>query len=99
MLNREGLTTAVISDHVTSLQAQFLEDTQLADFALLNPIDGHAHARFLAFRGDSAPALHKMLEDQNVMTDVRGDVLRIGFALYQDREDVARLAKIIGQLI
>jgi len=99
MLNREGLTTAVISDHVAGLQAQFLEDTQLADFALLNPIDGHAHARFLAFRGDSASALHKMLEDQNVMTDSRGDVLRIGFALYHDPDDVARLSKLLGQLV
>ena len=38
------------------------------------------------------------LADQNVVTDVRGDVFRIGFALYHDRDDVARLRKIIEQL-
>ena len=77
---------------------QFLESEPLADFELLNPLGDEQHARFLAFRGDAAPALHKFLADQNVMTDVRGDVLRIGFALYHDPEDVARLLKIIGSM-
>ena len=99
MLVAEGLTTALISDHVAGLQTQFLADGQLADFELLNPVGAHPHARFLAFRGDGAPALHQMLDEQNVVTDVRGDVLRIGFALYHDAEDVARLTKIIGQLV
>ncbi len=98
MLAVEGLTTAVISDHVAGLQAQFLEDAPLADFGLLNPLDDQPHARFLAFRGDAAPRLHDLLEEQNVVTDVRGDVLRIGFALYHDPEDVARLTKMLGQL-
>jgi len=99
MLNSEGLTTAVISSHVAALQAQFLESNPLPDFELLNPLGDPQHARFLAFRGQTASALHDRLAEQNVVTDVRGDVLRIGFALYQDREDVARLLKIIGQLV
>ncbi|MBQ0772221.1 MAG: class V aminotransferase [Sphingomonadales bacterium] len=99
MLAAEGLTTALISDHVAGLQTQFLADGQLADFELLNPVGARPHARFLAFRGDGAPALHQVLDEQNVVTDVRGDVLRIGFALYHDAEDVERLTKIIGQLL
>ena len=99
MLRSEGLTTAVISDHVASLQAQLLADAPLADFQLLNPLDGDPHARFLAFKGDRAATLHKSLADHDVMTDVRGDVLRIGFALYHDPEDVARLSKILGPLV
>ncbi|MGB5483976.1 class V aminotransferase [Parasphingorhabdus sp.] len=98
MLASEGLTTAVISDHVAGLQGQFLEDDPLSGFELLNPIEGEPHARFLAFRGGLAPSLHDILADKNVVTDVRGDVLRIGFGLYHDREDVSRLTKIIGQL-
>jgi selenocysteine lyase/cysteine desulfurase len=98
MLAAEGLTTAVISRHVCELQAQFLEDGPLADFELLNPLGEEQHARFLAFRGDTASALHERLAARNVVTDVRGDVLRIGFGLYHDRDDVARLLKIIGQL-
>lgn len=98
MLSTEGLTTAMISDHVAGLQAQFLEDGLPADFDLLNPLDDQPHARFLAFRGESASRLHDMLAEQNVVTDVRGDVLRIGFALYHDTEDVARLTNIIRHL-
>ncbi len=98
MLGSEGLTTAVISEHVVDLQAQFLESDPLPNFELLNPLDARPHARFLAFRGESAPALHDRLAERNVVTDVRGDVLRIGFALYHDREDVARLTKIIAEL-
>jgi selenocysteine lyase/cysteine desulfurase len=30
------------------------------------------------------------------MTDVRGDVLRIGFGIYQDHDDVARLVERLG---
>lgn len=98
MLDSEGLTTAIISGHVAALQAQFLKDDPLPGFKLLNPINAQPHARFLAFRGETALALHDELADQNIVTDVRGDVLRIGFALYHDREDVARLVKILGQL-
>ena len=98
MLRHEGLTTTVISGHVGELQAQFLEGDPLPGFELVNPLDGEPHARFLAFRGETAPGLHDQLADQNVVTDVRGDVLRIGFALYHDQEDVARLGKIIDQL-
>jgi kynureninase len=98
MLAAEGLTTAAISDHVADLQAQFLADGPLADFNLLNPLASQPHARFLAFQGDRAATLHGLLEEQHVVTDVRGDVLRIGFALYHDPEDVARLTKILGQL-
>jgi len=99
MLDREGLTTAVISDHVASLQTQFMEDSPLADFELLNPPGDQQHARFLAFRGETASALHDKLARENVVTDVRGDVLRIGFALYQDRNDVERLIKIIAEVV
>ncbi len=97
MLASEGLTTAVISDYVAGLQTQFLEDAPLADFELLNPLGDPQHARFLAFRGETASALHDKLARQNVVTDVRGDVLRIGFGLYHDRDDVDRLLEIIGE--
>ena len=98
MLRSEGLTTAVISDHVAGLQARFLDESPMAGFDLLNPLDNGPHARFLAFRGNRAAALHAALAEQNVMTDVRGDVLRIGFGLYHDPEDIARLSKILGSL-
>lgn len=95
MLRAEGLTTAAISEHVTALQRRFLSAGPLPAMTLLNPIDDGPHARFLAFRGRQASAIHDALAAKGVMTDVRGDVLRIGFALYHDDADVDRLAEIV----
>ena len=35
---------------------------------------------------------------RNCITDVRGDVLRIGFGIYQDEADVERLVALLGRL-
>jgi selenocysteine lyase/cysteine desulfurase len=34
----------------------------------------------------------------NCVTDVRGDVLRMGFAIYHDGEDLERLVELIAGL-
>lgn len=91
MLSDAGLSTSLISSHVAVLQQQFLEHNPLPDMHLLNPPDGKPHARFLAFQGSKASSLHDALAARNIITDVRGDVLRIGFAIYHDAEDVERL--------
>lgn len=101
MLGRNGLTTARICAHADELQRQLLgaiEGTALDRAELLNPPTGGAHARFLAFRGPDARRWHEALGADNCITDVRGDVLRIGFAIYQDADDVDRLAKLIEGL-
>lgn len=94
MLAEEGLTTAVISKHVAGLQRKFLETNPLSQMELINPLGDGSHARFLAFRGKNAAGLHTALNSRGVVTDVRGDVLRIGFAIYHDATDVDRLIKI-----
>jgi selenocysteine lyase/cysteine desulfurase len=96
MLAAQGLTTACISGHVEALQRQFVEADPLRGMALLNPVDGHQHARFLAYRGPNAQTIHSELESQNIITDVRGDVLRIGFGLYHDSGEVERLRGILA---
>ncbi|MEO7634428.1 MAG: class V aminotransferase, partial [Sphingomicrobium sp.] len=65
---------------------------------LLNPLANSAHARFLAVRGSRAQRWYEELKAQNCITDVRGDVLRIGFGLYQDEADVAALVRLVGRL-
>ncbi len=37
--------------------------------------------------------------DANVITDVRDDVIRFGFGLYQDEDDVARLIEACARII
>ena len=40
----------------------------------------------------------QQLKAQNCITDVRGDVLRIGFGIYQDEDDVERLVELLRGL-
>ena len=101
MLEQNGLTTARISTHVAGLQQQLLgaiAGTALGKAELLNPLDNGPHARFLAFRSPNAQRWYAELLGRNCVTDVRGDVLRIGFGIYQDEEDVDRLAGLIRGL-
>ena len=101
MLRENQLTTASISSHVAALQQQLLDglgDTPLSAAALLNPVTGGAHARFLAFRSPLAQQWHAELKARKCVTDVRGEVLRIGFGLYQDQFDVERLLGLLRTL-
>jgi selenocysteine lyase/cysteine desulfurase len=101
MLAQNGLNTARISAYVADLQHKLVEalgDTPLSGAELLNPLSEGAHARFLAFRSPGAKRWHEELKAANCITDVRGDVLRIGFAIYQDEDDVERLAGVLGRL-
>jgi selenocysteine lyase/cysteine desulfurase len=101
MLLENGLTTPRISEHVAALQEQLIgaiAGTALGQAELLNPLDGAPHARFLAFRSPNAQRWYADLKAKNCIIDVRGDVLRIGFGIYQDQEDVARLVALLGTL-
>ena len=99
MLRESGLGTAQISAHVAALQDQFLAglaSTALAEAELLNPpVDG-PHARFLAFRSEKAQRWYADLKSRNCLTDVRGDVLRVGFGLYQDERDVEGILGLLS---
>jgi len=101
MLAENGLTTAAISAHANALQRHLLARlaaTPLAEAELLNPLTDGPHARFLAFRHGDAQSWYEQMKARNVITDVRGDVLRIGFGIYQDESDVDRLAGHLGEL-
>jgi selenocysteine lyase/cysteine desulfurase len=95
MLSENGLDTARINAHVAALQTRFIAADALPGLVLLTPPGGLAPTRFLAYRGADATRIHAALDARDVITDVRGDVLRIGFGLYHDAADVdALLARI-----
>ena len=101
VLQENGLSTARTSAHVAALQQQLVRSiggTPLGTAELLNPIDGGPHARFLAFRSRDAQRWYEELKARNCITDVRGDVLRIGFAIYHGEADVDRLLGLLGEL-
>jgi selenocysteine lyase/cysteine desulfurase len=95
MLAAEGLSTAEVNAHVAALRGRLLTalaDTPLAAAELLNPPGPSPQARFLAFRSPQAASWAESLMAQEVIVDVRGDILRVGFGLYQDLDDMDRFA-------
>jgi selenocysteine lyase/cysteine desulfurase len=101
MLRAEELTTAAIGAHVAALQQRLLgaiAATPVAEAYLLNPLTGGAHARFLAFRAAKAADWNAQLMAANCIADVRGDVLRVGLAIYHDEADIEAFGALAGQL-
>ncbi|WNO54800.1 aminotransferase class V-fold PLP-dependent enzyme [Stakelama saccharophila] len=100
MLAREGLDMAAMAAHADALKRQLLGglgDTPLAGAELCNP-PAEGSARFLAFRSPDAQRWQQALSARDIVTDARGDVLRIGFGPYQDEADVAALLQALARL-
>ena len=106
MLDEAGLSTANVAAHARGLMARFQGAVQAGEAGrldkaeLINPVAGDApRARFLAFRHADAQDWRKRLLDAHVVTDVRDDVIRFGFGLYQDEADVDRLIEICRRVL
>jgi kynureninase len=101
-LTGEGVTVDAIHAHAQSLQRAFLHLS--ADCATLNPTtlvvpaDDHRRGNFLTFDQADAEAISHKLKARHVITDVRGTRLRLGFGLYQTREEVTELVRRIRAL-
>lgn len=98
MLWENGLTTARISAHVSRLQEHLLDALKGSRFGASEVLNSPGDARFLAFRTPNAQRWSNELLARNCITDVRGDVLRVGLALYHDEEDIEAFAKLAGEL-
>jgi kynureninase len=100
----EGLDAGIIHRHAIALMRQFLsglDALQLEALSVENLItplgDPAAHGNFLAFRTEEAGALEAALAQRGIASDHRGDVLRFGFGLALDEDDVAdALARMSG---
>ena len=106
MLDDAGLATADVAAHARALMTQFQDAVaagkagRLAGADLINPVAGEAaRARFLAFRHQDAQAWRARLLEADVVTDVRDDVIRFGFGLYQDEADVERLIEACERVL
>ena len=93
---KEGISIPQIHSHVEKLQDLFLahlSTTTLAAYPLLNAEKGK-RGHFLAFDlGTPENCAHyaKLLKEKGIITDHRGQRLRIGFGLYQNESDVMKL--------
>jgi selenocysteine lyase/cysteine desulfurase len=105
LLDSLGVTVATIHAHVRALQEQFVDRLKQLNLAALRadqllvaiaePNRGH----FLTFRTPEAGSLHHRLLDANIVTDYRGDRLRLGFGLYHDADDVDRLCERLRRVL
>jgi len=101
MLKSHAIDTPLVAAKVARLQQLLLdaiEGTALARAELLNPLGTGSHARFLAFRHADAQRWCADLKARECITDVRGDVLRIGLGLYHDEEDIDLFADVAATL-
>jgi len=100
-LRQEGLSPAIMHAHAKALQETFLQRAPdcalLSDARLVVPRDDLRRGNFLTFETPKAQAIHRALQDQHVVTDVRGDRLRLGFGIYQTQEEVEELLRRLDE--
>jgi kynureninase len=91
-----GLSVEDMDGHCVELQKRFVAklDGALGGLSSNDLIvrDVEACGRFLTFRTPDAARIDHALAQDDIMVDHRGDRLRIGFGVYQDQNDVDRLA-------
>ncbi len=98
MLEENGLTTGRISAQVQRLQERLVEAVAPTPLGRAEWLNQPGDARFLALRSPDAQRWKAELDAQRCITDVRGDVLRIGLGLYHDEEDVDAFASLAARL-
>jgi kynureninase len=102
-VRRHQISAAVIRAHVLELQRELLAGLDqrrhpVLTRAQLLPPEPQARGSFLTFAHPHAARVRGQLLDAGVMTDVRGERLRLGFGLYHGRGDVAELLRRINAL-
>ncbi len=97
-----GMSVERIHTHVASLQRTFLagEHPGLGRHALVPAADevpdrGH----FLTYQLPDAGGIHQRLAAAGVVTDVRGDRLRIGFSVYHDEAALSELDRRLAAAV
>lgn len=95
MLANEGLDTASITQRSEALRAQIVGAIEAGDAGaslrsaeLLKPNATGSQSRFISLRHPKAVEWKTALMANNIVTDARDDILRIGVAIYHDEPDV-----------
>ncbi|HZH50843.1 MAG TPA: aminotransferase class V-fold PLP-dependent enzyme [Microvirga sp.] len=101
-LSESGVTVAAIHAHAHALQTQFVQlAAECAGFeeaSLVVPLEEPRRGNFLTIERPDARQVHDRLKARQVVTDVRGNRLRIGFGLYQTEAEVVELVRRIDEV-
>ncbi|MFW6077499.1 MAG: aminotransferase class V-fold PLP-dependent enzyme [Hyphomicrobiales bacterium] len=102
-----GIGAAEIHAHVLDLQGALVGELDrrgvgaLAADKLLVPLDAPGRGNFLTYATPDAAAMHQRLHEAGIVTDLRGDRLRLGLGLYHAEAEMpdvaARIAVALGQ--
>jgi kynureninase len=98
LLAREGVTAAVVHERVQTLQELFLKKLSTPALPPDRLLLQSARGNFLTWRTERAAALQQQLATLGIISDHRGDRLRLGFGLYHDPEDMLEMAARVSQL-
>lgn len=96
-MQTQGLDAAKIHAHVIALQEIFLKGIAAAPAGLFDPAhlvvpaSETSRGNFLTFEHPDAATWQARLKKNNIVVDVRGSRLRVGFGLYHHAGDVERL--------
>ncbi|HET7817170.1 MAG TPA: aminotransferase class V-fold PLP-dependent enzyme [Sphingomicrobium sp.] len=98
MLADNRLDTGRISARVAALQQLLLERIAGTALAGAERLNRPGDARFLAFRSPDAERWCADLKARNCITDVRGDVIRLGLGLYHDEGEIDAFGRLAAAL-
>ncbi|HLS13139.1 MAG TPA: aminotransferase class V-fold PLP-dependent enzyme [Beutenbergiaceae bacterium] len=97
-----GVSVEDIHTHVTGLQESFIAAVQhqpgVLQGATLIPAAGLDRGHFLTYRTAQAGQITSELAGRGVIVDHRGDLLRIGFGVYHELNDVEALVNAFRTL-
>jgi selenocysteine lyase/cysteine desulfurase len=107
MLDGEGLDTAAIAKRCETLRAMLVTAIEAGEAGatlrgadVLKPNAAGSQSRFISLRHPNAVEWKSRLMAENIITDARDDILRIGVALYHEEADVgafcAGVARVLG---
>lgn len=103
-LDEIDVDEAQIHTHVRALHGRFLDSLGGVGGAAVTPealVPGRSvrtRGNFLTFELDDAASVQSRLADIGVVTDHRGNRLRIGFGIYHDEADVDELLRRIAAI-
>lgn len=98
-MSEQGIDAGVAQAHSRALQEMFVAGLPELRHPVLDPAnlvvrsEQDARGNFLTFRHEQAGECYRALHRDGIVTDIRGDRLRIGFGLYHKAADVAELLK------
>ncbi|HEU4915996.1 MAG TPA: aminotransferase class V-fold PLP-dependent enzyme [Acidimicrobiia bacterium] len=95
-LESEGVSPIEIHHHALGLQERFLAG--VPDLGKLLIAEPGRRGNFLTFRSSASADRYLALHQRGVITDYRGDRIRIGFGIYHDESDVDRLLEHVHEI-